>query len=123
VLAILRDHSARLPLVSSVSRCRHQVLTLLSQLAVSRICPADYVYHTTPCPWLQVALLRILQYFPLPEEYLIKNKLNDVLTTILTNTEVTKSVNKNNGEHAVLFEAVNIVIKQGEVCVVGVPVG
>jgi AP-2 complex subunit alpha len=82
---------------------------------VSRICPADYIYHTTPCPWLQVALLRILQYFPLPEEYMVKSKLNDVLTTILTNTEVTKSVNKNNGEHSVLFEAINIVIKQGEV--------
>ncbi len=93
-----------------------QVIALLTQLAVARICPADYIYHTTPCPWLQVALLRILQYFPLPEEYMIKNKLNEVLTTILTNTEVTKSVNKNNGEHAVLFEAVNIVIKQGEVC-------
>ena len=36
--------------------------------------------------------------------------LRDVLTKILTKTEVTKSVNKNNADHAVLFEAVNLII-------------
>lgn len=35
---------------------------------------------------------------------------------IITHTEVTKSVNKNNADHSVLFEAVNLIIKQG-VCV------
>jgi AP-2 complex subunit alpha len=73
------------------------------------------MYHSAVCPWLQVALLRILQYYPLPEDSSLRERLNEVLGSILTNTEVTKSVNKNNGEHAVLFEAVNIVIKQAEV--------
>lgn len=49
------------------------------------------------------------------QEKAIRDRLDEVLTAILTNTEVTKSVNKNNGEHAVLFEAVSIVIKQAEV--------
>ena len=96
--------------------CVPQVLTLLRHLAVSQICPTDYMYHSAVCPWIQVALLRILQYFPLPEETAIRERLNEVLSCILTNTEVTKSVNKNNGEHAVLFEAIDIVIKQAEEC-------
>lgn len=25
---------------------------------------ADYLYYKVPCPWLQVKLLRLLQYFP-----------------------------------------------------------
>jgi len=24
----------------------------------------DYVYYKVPCPWIQVKLLRLLQYFP-----------------------------------------------------------
>ena len=37
-----------------------------------------------------------------------------MLGHILSKTEVTKSVNRNNAEHCVLFEAVNLVIKQGD---------
>lgn len=25
---------------------------------------ADYLYYKVPCPWIQVKLLRLLQYFP-----------------------------------------------------------
>ena len=31
-----------------------------------------------------------------------------------TKTDVTKSVNKNNADHAILFEAVNLIISQGD---------
>ena len=39
-------------------------------------------------------------------------RLNEVVGHILSKTEVTKSVNRNNAEHCVLFEAVNLLIKQ-----------
>jgi len=32
---------------------------------------------------------------------------------ILTKTDVTNSVNKNNADHAVLFESVNLIVSQG----------
>ena len=36
--------------------------------------------------------------------------MDEVLERILTKTEVTKSVNKNNADHAILFEACNLII-------------
>jgi len=70
----------------------------------------DYRYYHTLCPWLQVKVLRVLQYFPPPSDKQVLQKLNEVLVKVLTKTEVTKSVNKNNADHAILFEAVNLVI-------------
>lgn len=31
----------------------------------------DYLYYKVPCPWLQVKLLRLLQYFAPSSEYYI----------------------------------------------------
>lgn len=44
----------------------------------------------------------------------MRTRLTEVLTHILNKTEVTKSVNRNNAEHCVLFETVNLIIKQGD---------
>lgn len=37
---------------------------------------SDYLYYKVPCPWIQVKLLRLLQYFPpsgkVPAEFLSK---------------------------------------------------
>lgn len=41
-------------------------------------------------------------------------RLNELLAHIMNKTEVTKSVNRNNAEHCILFEAVNLIMKQGE---------
>lgn len=60
---------------------------------------------------LQVKVLQYLQLFPSPEDPALRGRLNDILTNIIAHTVVTKSVNKNNGDHAILFEAVNLVIK------------
>jgi AP-2 complex subunit alpha len=46
----------------------------------------------------------------MPKEGEMRKKLNDSLVFILTKTEVTKSVNKNNADHGILFEAINLVI-------------
>lgn len=68
-----------------------------------------YLYYKTPCPWLQVKLLKILQYFPAPADRARAQHLAEVLGKILAATEVTKSVNKNNADYSILFEAVALV--------------
>lgn len=40
--------------------------------------------------------------------------LLDVLKRIIKKTEVTKSVNKNNADHGILFEATNLIIHYGK---------
>ena len=66
----------------------------------------------TICP--QVRLFRILQYFPTPKDATLCSRLNEVLNAVLSKTEVTKSVNKNNTDYSILFEAVNLIIHQGD---------
>lgn len=36
----------------------------LKLIVVDNDYPHDYLYYNVPCPWLQVKLLRLLQYFP-----------------------------------------------------------
>lgn len=83
---------------------------LLDQYVVQRECSKEYIYYRTPCPWLQIKLLRILQYYPPPEDKNLLNKLHDILDRIVTKTEVTQSVNKNHSDHSILFEAINVII-------------
>lgn len=90
------------------------LLVWLTRLAVNKHVSEDYLYHGTPCPWLQVRILRLLQQFPIPAVEAMRTRLNEVLMHIMNRTEVTKSVNRNNAEHCVLFEAINLIIKQGE---------
>ena len=56
----------------------------------------------------------MLTYFPPPQPNTEAYKqLNECLTRIIKKTEVTKSVNKNNADHGILFEAANLVITYG----------
>ena len=111
------------------------VVLLLTRLAISNTCTVDYLYYSTPSPWLQVKLLQFLQLYPVPSDathrayvlaaaagclpcspprfVLLCRRLNDVLTKIISHTDVTKSVNKNNADHSVLFEALNLLIHHG----------
>ena len=36
----------------------------LKSIVVDGECAADYIYYKVPCPWIQVKLLRLLQYYP-----------------------------------------------------------
>ena len=36
----------------------------LKRIVVDGEYTADYLYYKVPCPWIQVKLLRLLQYFP-----------------------------------------------------------
>jgi len=87
-----------------------KVISLLRQFVIDRECTKEYLYYRTPCPWLLVKLLRFLQHYPPVESSSQRDTLRDILDTILSKTEVTQSVNKNNADHAILFEAVNVVI-------------
>ena len=49
------------------------------------------------------------QYFPPPpRDAELRGEMTAVMKTIITLTEVTKSVNKNNADHAVLFECIQV---------------
>eukprot|EP00943_MAST-04B_sp_MAST-4B-sp1_P003614 g3614.t1 len=95
-----------------VPRCIMNLTKLVIQKEEFTRLQADYLYYNTVCPWLQVKLLRMLQYFPFPNDSTLVGRLNEVLERILTRTEVTKSVNKNNSDHSILFEAINLIIHQ-----------
>ncbi|MBA0795160.1 hypothetical protein Gohar_006060 [Gossypium harknessii] len=54
--------------------------------------------------------MRALQYFPTIEDPNTRRTLFEVLQWILMGTDVVKNVNKNNASHAVLFEALALVM-------------
>lgn len=52
--------------------------------------------------------------FPPPENKVQLQSINDIMMKIMTKTEVTKNVNKNNSDHSILFEVFNLIIHYGE---------
>ena len=52
--------------------------------------------------------------FPPPENKVQLQAINDMMMKIMTKTEVTKNVNKNNSDHSILFEVFNLIIHYGE---------
>jgi len=98
-------------------------------------CPDHYEYYRVPAPWLQTKLLRILQFFPVrafsPE---IVTRLNTILHNILAKPAVHRTPqpsgttpkkrckadaerqNRSNAEHAILFEAMNLMIHLEDKC-------
>ncbi|KAF9975906.1 hypothetical protein BGZ73_000253 [Actinomortierella ambigua] len=83
----------------------------LHKIIVERDFSADYVYYKVPIPWLQIKLLRLLQYFPPTEDENLAEMLHNVLQTIINNSQETpKNVQHNNAQNAILFEAINLAI-------------
>ncbi|KAL7173834.1 hypothetical protein ACSBR2_033154 [Camellia fascicularis] len=91
---------------SSLPKC----VKILERLARNQDVPQDYTYYGIPSPWLQVKTMRALQYFPTIEDPNTRRSLFEVLQRILMGTDVVKNVNKNNASHAVLFEALALVM-------------
>lgn len=89
------------------------VITRLGSLVVHKACPRDYMYYNTPCPWLQVKLLRLLQQYGPLEDPALREKLDDTLRRVLARPTPGKGA-KNNAAYAVLIETVNLVISQGK---------
>lgn len=83
----------------------------LRKVVVDHEYAGDYVYYKVPCPWLQVKLIRLLQYLQPSEDTHIRQLLRDSLQAILDNAmEMPKNVQQNNAQNAVLFEAINLII-------------
>jgi AP-2 complex subunit alpha len=83
----------------------------MAKLLIEEDFSEDYVYYKVPNPWLQVKLLRLLQYWPATEEPTIRMTLDNVLQTILKLAYTSpKNVQHNNAQNAVLFEAINLAI-------------
>lgn len=90
--------------------CYGKLLSHLYRLVVGREVSTDYMYYQTACPWLQIKLLKVLQMFPYPLDARMSQDLIDSLQKIITSTDVTRSINKNNTDHSILFEAINLII-------------
>ncbi|KAI3688133.1 hypothetical protein L1987_81841 [Smallanthus sonchifolius] len=90
--------------------CLPKCVKVMERLARNQDIPQEYTYYGIPSPWLQVKTMRALQYFPTVEDPSIRRALFEVLQRILMGTDVVKNVNKNNASHAVLFEALALVM-------------
>ncbi|XP_058196818.1 AP-2 complex subunit alpha-1-like isoform X1 [Rhododendron vialii] len=90
--------------------CLPKCVKVLERMARNQDIPQEYTYYGIPSPWLQVKTMRVLQYFPTIEDPSTRRSLFEVLQRILMGTDVVKNVNKNNASHAVLFEALALVM-------------
>lgn len=83
----------------------------LKRVVVDGECTEGYYYYKVPCPWIQVKLLKLLQYYPPPEDSHIRKLIREALQKIMDSAlEMPKNVQQNNAQNAVLFEAINLVI-------------
>lgn len=105
------------------------VVHILGMLVLKKACAREYLYYRTPSPWLQIKLLKFLQLYPnaivpptdngntmaegAPGNKAYIAQLNSVVSKILTETDVSDSINKSNADHAILFEAVNLIVTWG----------
>ncbi|KAI9846809.1 MAG: hypothetical protein M1837_003658 [Sclerophora amabilis] len=83
----------------------------LRKIVVEQDIAIDYLYYKVPCPWIQVKLLRLLQYYPPSEDTHVRGLIRESLQAILDAAmEMPKNVQQNNAQNAVLFEAINLII-------------
>lgn len=83
----------------------------LRKIVVDNDIAPDYLYYKVPCPWIQVKLLRLMQYFHPSEDTHVRSLIRESLQQILNEAMLMpKNVQQNNAQNAVLFEAINLVI-------------
>ncbi|KAJ7630938.1 adaptin N terminal region-domain-containing protein [Roridomyces roridus] len=105
VMALAQDHLA------PYAVCYNKAVDRLHRLVIEHEYLATYAYYKVPSPWLQVKLLRLLQYYPPSDDPNIRTVLHEVLQTIMNNSaEPSRNVQHNNAQHAVLFEAIGLAI-------------
>ncbi|KAF8846383.1 Adaptor protein complex AP-2 alpha subunit [Paxillus ammoniavirescens] len=105
VMALAQDH------LDAYAVCYTKAVDRLYRLIIQHEYSATYAYYKVPSPWLQVKLLRLLQYYPPTEDATLRKALHEVLQTIMNNSaEPSRNVQHNNAQHAVLFEAIGLAI-------------
>ncbi|KAL4902837.1 hypothetical protein BDW74DRAFT_157711 [Aspergillus multicolor] len=83
----------------------------LKRIVVDNDIAPDYLYYRVPCPWLQVKLLRLLQYYPPSADSHVRDIIRESLQQIMQIAmDTPKNVQQNNAQNAVLFEAINLLI-------------
>ncbi|OOF91296.1 hypothetical protein ASPCADRAFT_211126 [Aspergillus carbonarius ITEM 5010] len=83
----------------------------LKRIVVDNDIAPDYLYYRVPCPWIQVKLLRLLQYYPPSEDSHVREIIRESLQQIMhLAMDTPKNVQQNNAQNAVLFEAINLLI-------------
>lgn len=88
-----------------------EVIDILHRLAKQKKCPPDYLYYKIPCPWVQIKALKILCVLSVERNSSTLRKLTETLKYIIDNTSISGIRNKNNVESAILFEAIQVVIR------------
>ncbi|KAJ6604652.1 adaptin N terminal region-domain-containing protein [Mycena vulgaris] len=105
VMALAQDH------LTPFAVCYTKAVDRLHRLIIEHEYSATYAYYKVPSPWLQVKLLRLLQYYPPSDDPNIRSVLHQVLQTIMNNSaEPSRNVQHNNAQHAILFEAIGLAI-------------
>ncbi|KAJ6104289.1 hypothetical protein N7523_010609 [Penicillium sp. IBT 18751x] len=83
----------------------------LKRVVVDNDIAPDYLYYRVPCPWIQVKLLRLLQYYPPSQDSHVREIIRESLSQIMQSAmEQPKNVQQNNAQNAILFEAINLLI-------------
>ncbi|KTW28026.1 hypothetical protein T552_01888 [Pneumocystis carinii B80] len=93
-------------------RCYLKAINKLKRIVIDREYSYDYVYYKVPAPWLQIKLLRLLQYYSPPDDKDTQELICKVLQFIISSIlhELPKNVQQNNIQNAILFEAINVTI-------------
>lgn len=105
ITALAQDHP------DAFAVCYTKAVDRLHRIGIEHEYSGIYTYYKVPAPWLQVKLLRLLQYYPPTEDMTLKNVLNETLQTIMTSSaEPSRNVQHNNAQNAVLFEAISLAI-------------
>ncbi|KAI8992585.1 adaptin N terminal region-domain-containing protein [Pilobolus umbonatus] len=93
------------------SGCYEKAVLRMKAILIDRDYSMDYIYYKIPTPWLQVKCLRLLQYYPPPDDAKIRADISDLLQIIIANSQDSpKNVQHSNAQNAVLFEAINLAI-------------
>ncbi|KAJ1947527.1 hypothetical protein GGF37_000292 [Kickxella alabastrina] len=81
----------------------------LNSLVIDNEYTLDYVYYKVPAPWLQIKLLRLLQYYPAPESTEMRTVLLSILRHIIDVSQDTpRELQQMNAQYSILFEAINL---------------
>ncbi|OCF32713.1 AP-2 complex subunit alpha [Kwoniella heveanensis BCC8398] len=97
--------------LEAFSGCYQKAVRRLDKVVFDQETPAEYIYYKVPNPWLQIKLLRLLQYYPPPDNVEVIEMVNGIIQAIIDSSQETpRNVQHNNAQNSVLFEAINLAI-------------
>lgn len=91
--------------------CFTKAVYRLKTIVIDEELHQDYIYYDVPTPWLQVKLVKLLQYYPSPDDPALHKLITKIVRRIIdVSMETPKNVQQNNAQKAILFEAINLAI-------------